>query len=63
MHSSGYLLQLVPIGFRPLPCVVRQQLNKKKQKQIQNKTKKKKTYSRLILINLVYYTLEGTLGI
>lgn len=61
MHSSGYLLQLVPIGFRPLPCVVRQQLNKKK-KQIQNKTKKK-TYSRLILINLVYYTLEGTLGI
>lgn len=62
MHSSGYLLQLVPIGFRPLPCVVRQQLNKKKQKQIQNKTNKK-TYSRLILINLVYYTLEGTLGI
>lgn len=40
MHSSGYLLQLVPIGFRPLPCVVRQQLNKKKRKQIQNKTKK-----------------------
>lgn len=61
MHSSGYLLQLVPIGFRPLPCVVRQQLNKKK-KQIQNKTNKK-TYSRLILINLVYYTLEVTLGI
>lgn len=60
MHSSGYLLQLVPIGFRPLPCVVRQQLNKKKNKY---KTKQKKTYSRLILINLVYYTLEVTLGI
>lgn len=61
MHSSGYLLQLVPIGFRPLPCVVRQQLNKKKENKY--KTKQKKTYSRLILINLVYYTLEGTLGI
>lgn len=61
MHSSGYLLQLVPIGFRPLPCVVRQQLNKKKTKT--NTKKKKKPYSRLILIILVYYTLEGTLGI
>lgn len=63
MHSSGYLLQLVPIGFRPLPCVVRQQLNKKNKNKNKYKTKQKKTYSRLILINLVYYTLEGTLGI
>lgn len=61
MHSSGYLLQLVPIGFRPLPCVVRQQLNKKTK--TNTKQNKKKTYSRLILINLVYYTLEVTLGI
>lgn len=39
MHSSGYLLELVPIGFRPLPCVVRQQLNKKKTNTKQNKKK------------------------
>lgn len=44
MHSSGYLLQLVPIGFRPLPCVVRQQLNKKKPKTNTKQNKQKNIF-------------------